>query len=144
MPTSHDAAFSRGCALIGVAMAVAALAACSGGEDAMVEVQSADLAHVRLIQEGYVGSQACQDCHQEESAAWEASNHSGIFRPGAEPACAGAPAPSVGTFRAHLPGNYAKSAEFPRPGIERRPMWGKRSPRKATLWAAVHGTRRNR
>jgi mono/diheme cytochrome c family protein len=96
MTTSHDAALARGFAGIGAAMAVAVLAACSGGQDAVVEAppQAAQVAQASLIQDGYVGSGACAECHGDESATWEASHHNGIFRPGAEPTWKNNPPPA--------------------------------------------------
>jgi predicted CXXCH cytochrome family protein len=77
-------------------MAIAVLAACGGGQDAVVESppQADSVVRSNVIQDGYVGSGACADCHQEESAAWQESRHNGIFRPGAEPVWKDNPPPA--------------------------------------------------
>lgn len=87
MPTSNDHASRRGFTGIGAALAVVALAACGGGQDTVVEAPP-------QVEEGYAGAEACAGCHQEESAAWQASRHSDIFRPGAEPAWKNSPPPA--------------------------------------------------
>ena len=96
MPTSHAAEYRRGFTAIGAALAVLALAACGGAQDAVVEAPAAvpSTAHTRLIQEGYAGAASCAGCHQEESAAWEASRHNDIFRPGADPVWKNNPPPA--------------------------------------------------
>jgi predicted CXXCH cytochrome family protein len=75
------------------AVAGLALAGCGGAEEPEMGAGSAVSPVVperaAIIQDGYVGSQACAGCHAEETTAWQGSRHHAIFRQGGVPAWAG-------------------------------------------------------
>jgi predicted CXXCH cytochrome family protein len=77
----------RGALLILVGFLLAASGCTAPPDEAGEEaVPAAVTQRAALIQENYVGSDACAGCHAEQFESWRESRHHAIFKPGAEPA----------------------------------------------------------
>ena len=75
---------------------------------------------VSRIQAGYVGSEACAPCHEDETRSWESSRHRGVFRRGADPAYAATGSPDFESEKIHVRFTVTEgsSSERSRPAMD--------------------------